>query len=188
MGTIAVFNQVSLDGYFVDRDGDMQWAKNACPDAEFDAFVADNAGNGGTLLLGRVTYELMVSYWPTPLAQEHDPVVAAAMNALPKVVVSRTLDHVAWRNTTLVKGDLLATARSMKQESGNAITILGSGTIVAQLAQAGLIDAYQIIVIPIVLGGGRTLFDGIPDRFNVHLTTTRTFGNGNVLLCYEPGG
>ena len=183
---LAVFNHVSLDGYFVDVKGSMSWAKSDTKDAEWNAFVAENAKGDGPLLFGRVTYELMASFWPTPMADQHDPVVAERMNKLPKVVFSKTLDKASWSNTRLVKGDLVAEIRKMKKEPGEDMVILGSGSIVSQLAQEGLIDAYQVVVNPIVLGKGRTMFDGVKEKLNLKLTKTRAFGNGNVFLCYEP--
>jgi dihydrofolate reductase len=74
----------------------------------------------------------------------------------------------------------------MKREPGEDMVILGSGSIVSQLAQAGLIDEYHVIVNPIVLGKGRTMFEGVKEKRSLKLTKTRAFGNGNVLLCYEP--
>jgi dihydrofolate reductase len=186
MRKLAVFNHVSLDGYFVDAAGSMSWAKAGSQDAEWNAFVAQNAGSGGTLLFGRTTYDLMTGYWPTPLAREHDPVVAERMNQLPKVVFSRTLDHASWNNTKLLKGDLATEVRKLKNESGPGMAILGSGSIVAQLASLGLIDEYQVVVNPVVLGKGRTMFDGVKERLSLRPTKTRTFANGNVYLCYEP--
>lgn len=186
MQKLIVFNHVSLDGYFVDANGDMSWAKADPNDAEWNAFVAENAGGGGALVFGRITYEMMASFWPTPMAMKMMPAVAERMNNLPKVVFSRTLDKAAWNNTKLVKGDLAAAMRKMKQESGEGMAILGSGSIVAQLAPEGLIDEYQVVMNPIVLGKGRTMFDGIKEKLNLKLTKTRTFGNGKVLLCYEP--
>jgi dihydrofolate reductase len=185
MRKLAVFNNVTLDGYFTGKNGDLSWAKGHT-DAEFNAFVADNAKSGGLLLLGRITYELMTSYWPTPQARENDPVVAERMNNLPKVVFSRTLDTALWSNTKLVKGDIAAEIRRMKREPGNDMTILGSGSIVSQLAQEGLIDEYQMVLNPVVLGEGRTMFDGIKDKLALKLTKSRSFGNGNVFLRYEP--
>jgi dihydrofolate reductase len=186
MRRLTVFNQVSLDGYFVDAHGDMSWAHNPAQDAEWRAFVEGNASVGGVLLFGRITYELMASYWPTPAAMRSNPVVAEQMNDLPKIVFSRTLDQASWHNTRLVKGDPAAEVRTMKQESGMDMVIMGSGTIVSQLTRARLIDEHQVVVIPIVLGQGRTMFEGIQERLPLKLTKTRTFTNGNVLLCYEP--
>jgi dihydrofolate reductase len=186
MRRLISFTQVTLDGYFTGRNGDLGWAHEGQEDAEWNAFVAGNASGGGQLLFGRITYELMVSYWPTPAALERDPAVAEGMNRLPKVVFSRTLDQVSWTNTRLVKGDPATEVRKMKHEPGEGMVILGSGSIVSQLAQAGLIDEYQIVVKPVALGDGRTMFEGLKQRLTLKLTKTRAFTNGNVLLSYEP--
>jgi dihydrofolate reductase len=114
------------------------------------------------------------------------PDLAERMNNLPKVVFSRTLKEASWNNTRLVKTDPATEVRKMKKESGPDLVIMGSGTIVSQLAQAGLIDEYQIVVDPIVLGKGRTLFEGVNKKVDLKRTGERAFGNGNVLVCYEP--
>src|SRR5262249_44743368 len=103
-----------------------------------------------------------------------------------KVVFSRTLDKASWSNTKLVKGDLVSEVRKMKEEPGDGMAILGSGSIVSQLAPEGLIDEYQIVMNPVVLGKGRTMFDGVIEKLSLKLTKTRTFGNGKVFLRYEP--
>lgn len=97
MRKLIAFNQVTLDGYFAGPNGDLSWANKA--DAEFKAFVAENAKGEGVLLFGRVTYELMASYWPTPLATRNDPLVAERMNHRSKIVFSRTLNEPSWNNT-----------------------------------------------------------------------------------------
>jgi dihydrofolate reductase len=186
MRKLVVFNNVTLDGYFTGVGGDFSWAHSGSDDAEFNAFVADNASGGGQLLLGRITYELMASYWPTPNAIKNDPIVAEGMNSMPKVVFSSTLDKASWSNTKLVKGDIAAEIRKLKQEPGKGMAILGSGRIVAQLAPQRLIDEYQVVVNPVVLGNGRTMFDGIKEKLTLKLTRTRTFRSGKVFLCYEP--
>jgi dihydrofolate reductase len=183
MRNLIVFNSVSLDGYFAGVNGDISWAHTQDP--EFQKFVEGNAGGGGELVFGRITYELMASYWPTSMAVKNDPVVAEGMNSLPKVVFSKTMDKASWQNTKLVKGDLPKTVRRMKQEPGNTMVIMGSGSIVAQLAQEGLIDEYQFVVIPVALGKGRTMFDGMKEKLSLKLKSSRTFKNGNVFLCYE---
>lgn len=186
MAKLGVFNHVTLDGYFVGANGDLGWAYRGNDDPEYAAFVAENASGGGQLLLGRITYQMMASYWPTPAADQHDPVVAAGMNRMPKVVFSRSLEEASWSNTKLVKGDLVEEVRKMKNESEGDMAILGSGNIVSQLAPAKLIDEYQIMVDPVALGSGRTMFDGVREKLDLKLTRTRTFGNGKVFLCYEP--
>jgi dihydrofolate reductase len=184
MRKLAVFNSVTLDGYFVDTKGDMTWAHK--DDPEWNGFVAGNASGEAVLVFGRVTYEMMASWWPTPQALQSMPVVAERMNSLQKVVFSRTLDRASWSNTTLMKGDMVAAIRKLKREPGNDLVILGSGSIVAQLAQEGLIDEFQIALNPIALGAGRTMFAGIRERLRLRLTQTRSFANGNVFLRYEP--
>jgi dihydrofolate reductase len=187
MRKLIVFNHTSLDGYFVDRNGDMRWAKADHQDPEWDSFVSQNASGGGVLVFGRVTYEMMASFWPTPAAKEMMPTVAEAMNNQPKIVFSRTLNEASWNNTTLIKGNLVSEVRKLKQGSGDGLVIMGSGSIVAQLAPEKLIDEYQIVVNPIVLGAGRTLFEGVKENLALKLTKSRAFKNGNVLLCYQPG-
>jgi dihydrofolate reductase len=188
MRKLVVFNQVTLDGYFADPNGGMGWAHKDAGDTEWSAFIEENAQGGGQLVFGRITYEHMASFWPTAYAIENLPVVAERMNALPKIVFSRTLDEAAWENTRLVKGDMAAEIRELKKQRGAHMAILGSGSIVSQLASEGLVDEYQIVVNPIVLGKGRTLFDDIKATLPLKLASARTFANGNVLLCYEPRG
>ncbi len=184
MPKLVSYNMVSLDAYFTDANGDMSWAHKKDP--EWQAFVSENASGGGRLLFGRVTYDLMASFWPTPFAAQSNPIVVERMNSLPKIVFSRKLDKASWNNTTLVKGELTTEVQKLKREPGPNMTIMGSGSIVAQLAGAGLIDEYQIVVSPLVLGNGRTLFEGVKKKLPMKLTKSRAFGNGNVVLCYEP--
>lgn len=186
MRRLIAFNHITLDGYFVGANADFSWAHQGNDDPEYAVFVAQNASGGGTLLFGRVTYELMASYWPTAVAEQRDPAVAAGMNSMSKVVFSRSLSTASWNNTKLVKGDLVSEIRKMKNEPGAGMAILGSGNIIAQLALEHVIDEYQIILDPVALGKGRTMFDGIMAPLNLKLTATRTFGNGKVYLCYEP--
>ncbi len=135
---LIMFNHVSLDGYFTDAAGDMSWAH--ARDAEWQAFTNENAGGDAELLFGRRTYDLMAGYWPTPLAAEQNPTVARGMNEMAKTVFSRTMRQAAWHNTSVAGGDLVDTVRGMKAETGPDMVILGSGSIVAQLAPAGTID------------------------------------------------
>ena len=183
MRTLSVFNAISLDGYFTDAHGDMSWAQQQDP--EMDDFTNENASGGGELVFGRVTYEMMMGFWTTREAHEAMPVVAEQMNKLPKVVFSRTLDEATWTNTELIRDDIVEAMHQRKQAPGPDMVIMGSGTIVAQLTEARLIDSYQLVVNPIVLGNGRTLFEGVTSRLNLQLTSTREFKNGNVVVTYE---
>jgi dihydrofolate reductase len=128
----------------------------------------------------------MVSFWPTPDAAKMFPDVAKGMNEAPKIVFSRKMDKASWNNTRLFKGDLENEVRKLKAEAGDSLVVMGSGQIVSQLTQAGLVDEYQIVLNPIVLGEGRTMFEGVKNKLNLKLTNTRTFKNGNVVLTYEP--
>ena len=188
MRKLVVFNHVTLDGYFVSSSGDFSWARNGNDDPEYSAFVAENASRGGELLFGRLTYDLMASYWPTPIADQHHPDVAKGMNSMAKVVFSKTLDKALWNNTKLVKGDLVAEVKKMKKTIGPDMAILGSGSIVAQLALEHVIDEYQMMMDPVALGNGRSMFDGLREKLTLKLAKTRTFRNGKVYLCYEPVG
>jgi dihydrofolate reductase len=183
MRRLTVFNLVTLDGYFAGKGGDISWHN---VDEEFQELANAASNSGDTLLFGRVTYELMVSFWPTPEAMRTDPVVAAGMNKSEKIVFSRTLDKADWNNTRLVKDDMIAEVRKLKQGSGKDLTVLGSGSIVSQLAQEGLIDEYTILLNPVVIGQGKTMFEGITDKIALKLISIRTFGNGNILLRYIP--
>jgi dihydrofolate reductase len=184
MPKLVVYNSVSLDGYFTDTHGDMSWAHKRDP--EWQAFVSENASGGGQLLFGRVTYDLMASFWPTPLAAQSNPIVVERMNNMPKFVFSTTLDKASWNNTTLLKGDLPTQVRELTRRPGPNIVVMGSGSIVAQLAAAGLVDEYQIVLNPLVVGDGRTLFEGVKKKLPMKLARSRAFGNGNVVLFYEP--
>lgn len=181
MQRLGVFNLMTLDGYVAGEGGDISW--HNAEDPEFQTLAEGASNSGSTLLFGRVTYQLMEGYWPKPEALKSDPVVAKGMNESPKIVFSRTLKEAAWSNTRLVKDDLLEEVRRLKRRDGKGLTVLGSPGIVAQLAQAGLIDDYQLLVNPVALGKGKTMFEGLKDRLSLRLQGARRYGQ-NVLLTY----
>jgi dihydrofolate reductase len=183
MRKLLVFNLVTLDGYFEGPNRDISWHN---VDAEFNEYAIDMLNSVDTLIFGRVTYELMAGYWPNPDAIKNDPIVAGKMNALPKIVFSRTLNKVEWNNTRLLKEVVPKEIETMKQASGKDMMILGSGSIMSEFANQGLIDGYGIMVNPIILGNGTPMFKGIKDRMKLKLVKARTFRNGNVLLYYQP--
>jgi dihydrofolate reductase len=183
MRKIRAFIFVSLDGYFEGPNRDISWHEH---DADQTAYAVEGLKSGNTLLFGRVTYELMARYWPTPHAIKTDPIVAEEMNNADKIVFSRTLKMAEWNNTRLVRDNIEEEIRGLKQMPGKNMTLLGSGSIVTLFAQQGLIDEYQFMVDPVVLGDGTPIFKSIKQRMNLKLTATRTFMNGSVLLCYQP--
>jgi dihydrofolate reductase len=186
MAKLSVFNSVSLDGFFTDAHDDLSWAHAYGSDPEYGAWIGENAkSGGGVLLFGRKTYDMMVSYWPTPQAKKDNPVVADGMNAAPKIVFSRSMDKATWANTKLLKGDLVAEVKKLKAAPGADLVLMGSGQIVSQLASAGLVDRYTLPVCPVVLGKGRTMFERVEKPFDLKLVNQRAFKNGIVVLTYD---
>jgi dihydrofolate reductase len=144
--------------------------------------------NTGTLLYGRITYQLMESYWPAvvkdPTGNKPMDEFAVLIDNLSKIVFSRTLKNVNWKNSELkneiIKEDIL----ELKQQTGKDI-LAGSPSLIIALAQLNLIDEYQLSVQPIILGSGLPLFKNIKDRINLKLFKTKTFGCGAITLYYE---
>src|SRR5215212_5123055 len=126
MRQLRSFTMISLDGYFTDASGDMSWAHKR--DDEWNAFSSGNARGDAALLFGRVTYEMMRAFWPTPQAAAMMPDVAKGMNTMPKFVVSRTLASADWQNTTVLQGDLVSAVKALKATDGPDVVILGSGS------------------------------------------------------------
>jgi dihydrofolate reductase len=183
MGKLSVFNFITLNGYFKGPDGDLSWHKH---EGEESSYASEGLASGSILLFGRVTYEMMASWWPTPAAINSNPEIANGMNASEKVVFSRTLKKADWNNTKLVKDNLAAAIKKLKQLPDRPITVLGSGSLVTQLAELGLVDEYQLMIDPVALGEGTPIFSNIQHPLSLKLTNTRTFKSGVVLLCYEP--
>ena len=183
MNKLIVFNFITLNGYFQGPNGDISWHRHGQEESEYGI---EGLKSGGTLLFGRVTYEHMASFWPTPDALKNAPVMAEGMNKADKIVFSRTMKKADWNNTRLVKDNMVEEVRKMKQLPGKDMAVLGSGSILSQLAAAGLIDEYQLMVDPVLLGDGTPIFKNLPQKLDLKLTTTRTFKSGVVLLCYQP--
>lgn len=180
MRKLNVFESISVDGYFADANDDMSFAHAGREDAEFADWVGKNASSGGELLFGRKTYQMMEAFWPTEMAAKQMPAVARGMNAARKYVASRTL-RPAWNNAELLKGSLVEAVRALKASAGPVITVLGSGSVVAQLGEAGLIDQYQFVIVPVTLGSGRTVFT---KDCQLRLVEQRAFRCGNVVVTY----
>lgn len=182
MGKLIAYNFTTLNGYFKGPDDDISWHRH---DEEESGFASDNLEAKATLLFGRVTYEMMAGFWPTPMAIESMPEVARGMNEAEKIVFSTTLESADWENTTLVKDDLVEAVRKLKAIPGKVMTILGSGSIIAQLAEARLIDEYQFMIDPVAIGEGTPSFLGMTHKLDLKLIDHRVFKSGVVLLSYE---
>jgi dihydrofolate reductase len=183
MRKVLFFMMVSVDGFFEGPNREIDWH---VVDEEFNEFAIGQLDSVDVLLFGRTTYEMMASYWPTPAAVADDPIVAGKMNSLPKVVFSRTLQKADWQNTRLVKKNVPEEVARLKEEPGRDLIIFGSSDLAVTLIQSDLLDELRIMIAPVVLGGGKTLFKGLPGRLHLKLLKTRTFRNGNVLLFYRP--
>jgi dihydrofolate reductase len=185
MRRVILSNLISLDGFMAGPNGEIDWFTGIA-DREFEAYAVDLIRTVDTMLFGRVTYELMAGYWPTASPETEDPRIIDAMNNTGKVVFSRTLDGVDWKNSRLLRGDAAEETAKLKQQTGRDMVVYGSGGIVSALAPKGLIDDYRIFVAPIVLGKGKPLFGAVETRLRLRLRETKTFGSGMVLLRYEP--
>jgi dihydrofolate reductase len=184
MRKIFLFMMVSLDGFYEGKNGDISW--HNAGNTEFNQFAVQQTSAADLLLFGRKTYELMVSYWPTDAAKRDDSIVAGLMNNLSKIVVSKTLDKVNWENTRLIKENVTEEIAKLKGQPGKDIAILGSSELTVFLTQQKLVDEYRIMVNPVALGAGKSLFTGLQDKVNLKLLSSRVFESGNVLLTYRP--
>jgi len=183
MATLTSFTFVSLNGFYKDADNGIGWHDHG--GSEEAQFSSDNSQRDNILLFGRTTYEMMASFWPTPMAHESMPVVAKGINAAEKIVASRTLQAATWNNSRIIRTDLVDEVRKLKQGTKD-ITVLGSGSLISQLTDAGLIDAYSIMLDPLALGSGTPLFHAIQQTLKLTLTNSRVFKSGTILLNYVP--
>ncbi len=183
MRRVVFFMMVSVDGYFEGEGQDISWHNVG---EEFNDFAIAQLREVDTLLFGRVTYEMMANWWPTPQARESDPVVAGLMNDTPKIVFSRNLSEPGWENTRLIKRDFAAEVTKLKHQSGKDMIIFGSSDLAVTFLEHGLLDECRIMINPVVLGRGKSLFQGINDKLRLKLLRSRTFHSGNVLLYYQP--
>jgi dihydrofolate reductase len=183
MRKIIVSNLVSLDGYFEGPNGELDWFT---VEDEFFAYAKEMLNSMDYILFGRKTYQMMASYWTTPEAKLDDPVIAGKMNALPKIIFSKTLDKVEWENSSLIKNNIKETVLKLKEQPGKDMVILGSGSIVSAFTQMGIIDEYRIIINPVILGQGKLHFSGSLDRKILKLTDIKRFSSGVVILYYQP--
>ena len=187
MRKIKVLNFVSLDGYFSGPHGEIDWFKSIDKDYEYDKETREQSTSGSVLLFGRNTYEMMRSYWPTIDARKTDPVIAAAVNNGEKIVVSRTLHGAEegphWKNVKIIPEMTKKNIELIKKQKGKDITILGSGSVVQQLANWGLIDEYQLMVVPIIIGSGKNMFKDVR-KMDMRMIDIRSYKNGIVRLRF----
>lgn len=173
---------VSLDGFFEGENHDLSWHN---VDSEFNEFAINQLNGVDTILFGRRTYEMMASFWPSEAAKKNDPIVAGKMNQTSKIVFSKTLEKADWENTKLVKDNIEEEVAKLKKQPGKDIAVFGSSDLSVSLLEMGLLDELRIMINPVVIGKGKTLFQGIKNKLNLRLLKTRNFKSGNVLLFYQ---
>ena len=187
MRKIITTTWVTLDGFIAGPNEELDWV---IVDEEMGIYEDDLVSAADTLLLGRVTYQSFAGSWPhvpdNPNASEGEKAYARKLNAMRKIVFSKTLPTVEWNNSSLVKEVFPEDITKLKHEPGRDMLIYGSASLVRTLTNHGLIDEYQLLVHPVVLGGGKPLFQDIKDRRKLQLVKTKTFSSGVVGLYYQP--
>jgi dihydrofolate reductase len=196
MRQIIMFNWVTADGYFAGTDENLDWV---IPDDEQSKTAAAAISSLDTVIFGRLTYELFEKFWrnaddgsgtapdphhPGRRTKEHGA-VAAGLNEMTKLVFSKTLKEATWKNSRIIREFNPREIEIMKQQPGKDMIIFGSGSIVSQLTQHGLIDIYQFLVCPVLLGSGRQLLSDVSKTSRLKLQESKAHSSGNVMLEYE---
>lgn len=172
---------ITADGYFEGPNHDISWHN---VDSEFAKFAVRQLDEADTLIFGRRTYELMAGYWPTYEGTKDNNETARQMNSYRKVVFSKTLKHVDWENTELHADDVSGVMNKLRNEQGKDIAVLGSSNLCLTLIQNDLLDEIRLMVNPVILGSGTSLFAGLDNRHKLSFMKLTEFKSGNVLLTY----
>lgn len=191
MRKIILTEWITLDGFTAGPDNDMSFVGESFNDemAQYEDAILDRAD---TLILGRVTYESFAGSWPyvpdKPEASEDEKGYARKLNAMRKIVFSKTLGKAEWNNSTLMKEINRDEIEELKRGDGKDLLIYGSASIVQQLTNLGLIDEYQLLIHPVALGAGKPLFKDVEDKLKLKLVDTKTFNSGVMFLTYHRAG
>ena len=189
MRRLVVSNLMSLDGFVAGPKGELDWFvhEGFLKGTEYGQYAREMISSVGAILLGRLTYEEFVGYWPA--ATDNDPVITERMNGLPKIVFSNTLERVEWgkwNNARLVKENSAEEVGRLKEQAGKDLVIYGSADLVSSLMKERLIDEFHIVIQPIVLGSGKPEFKGLNQRYKLKLMEAKPFKSGAVWLRYQP--
>ncbi|MBS1600768.1 MAG: dihydrofolate reductase [Bacteroidetes bacterium] len=185
MKKIIVQEFITLNGFIEDaNDKDMKWVTNIFNE-EMVKEIADWSKNVDTIMLGRTTFEILSAYWPTSWAKERDPVMYAHMNNAAKIVFSKTLNDPKWNNTTIMRDINYDAIQQLKNSGGRNIAISGSASIVQSLMNLDLVDELHLMVHPLAVGNGKSLFANLNERRNFNLRNSKLFKNGVIVLYYE---
>ncbi|HEV2944830.1 MAG TPA: dihydrofolate reductase family protein [Solirubrobacteraceae bacterium] len=186
MGRIVVTEFVSLDGVMEDPGGAEDyrhggWTFKFDRGADGDKFKLDEAMGAQALLLGRKTYEGFAAAWPSMQGEFADK-----FNNMPKYVVSSTLSEPAWKNSTVLGGDVVAEVAKLKDSLAGEISVHGSAQLAQTLLEHDLVDELRLMVFPVVLGSGKRLFAAGEEKKTLRLSSSKTVGEGIAILIYEP--
>jgi dihydrofolate reductase len=188
VGRIVVTEFVSLDGVMEDPGGSESfehggWSFAFNRGEEGDKFKLDETMSSDALLLGRVTYEGFAAAWPS-----RDGEFADKFNAMPKYVVSSTLENPEWNNSAVLKGDVAEEVAKLKREHDRDVVVHGSAQLVQTLVENDLVDELRLMVFPVVLGSGKRLFAETSDKKALWLVDSKVVGDGVSILVYQPAG
>lgn len=186
MRKVVLFMHISLDGFAAGPNGELDWISY---DNELEKYAEEVVSTVGAPLYGRVTYQMMESYWPTvltdPAASKHALEHAQWVENIPKIVFSKTLDKVEWNNTRLIKDNIAEEMAKLKQQPGQDLVIFGSPGLTHTFMGLGLIDEYRLTVNPVILSQGMPIFENVKDRADLNLLSSKTFKSGVIALHYE---
>ncbi|AZN42650.1 dihydrofolate reductase family protein [Paenibacillus albus] len=185
MRKLVMFMHVSLDGYASDSNGGLGWIPY---NEELQKYADEVVAEVGVPVYGLATYRLMESYWPTllddPDATKHDIEHATWLQGVQKVVISSTLNKVEWNNTTLIKDNIAEEIKALKEQPGKDLVIFGSPGASKTLLELGLIDEFLLTICPVVLGSGKSVFDG-SEKIKLKLLSSRALQSGIIATRYE---
>ncbi|MCQ1999787.1 dihydrofolate reductase family protein [Arthrobacter zhaoxinii] len=153
-------------------------------DPDLEQIVSEWYGMADALLLGRNTYDMMQPYWEA--VTDPGDSIAAALNGLPKYLVSTTMPPVPWHNTHLLEGEVVASVERVKARHGGEVQVHGSYQLVQALAAAGLVDAYRLLIFPVVVGQGKRLFEDIREAASYSISQPQTTRSGAISVTLHP--
>ncbi|WP_091068147.1 dihydrofolate reductase family protein [Paenibacillus sp. NFR01] len=185
MRKLVLFMHVSLDGYASDSNGGLDWIPY---NEELEKYAEEVVSEVGVPVYGRTTYRMMESYWPTmlddPKASKHDIEHAQWLQEVKKVVISATMDKAEWNNAVLIKDNIAEEIHALKEQPGKDLVIFGSPGAAKTLLELGLIDEFWLTICPVVLGDGKSAFDG-SEKIKLKLLSSRTLQSGIIAARYE---
>lgn len=183
MGKLTSFTFISLNGFYKSLNNDISWHLHG---EEEERYSIDSLNTSDILLFGRVTYDLMSSFWQSQQAFDTFPEVAKAMNASDKIVVSRSMKSADWQNTSILNDNFIDTIIDLKEKTSKSITLLGSGTVLKHIASANIVDEYQIMIDPLFLSNGFPILNNLNESISLELISSKVFKSGKILLYYRP--